>query len=860
MRAWPFTGRETVVEHIGSAIRRGRHVVIAGPAGVGKSRLAAEFLRSSHTRGLPITTVKATNAASAIPFGAIAHLLRSGSAPDGGNPLRWAADSIVAAGSAQPVLIGVDDAHLLDSGSAAVLHLLAHTGRARLLVTVRSGQSAPDTVAALWKDDAGTRIDLEPFDLPHVARILTEALDGPVAENTAQRLWQASGGNVMFLRELVLSALGQGTLSRAGAYWHLTGALPVSERLADLLDERIGVLDERTREVLEFTTLGEPIGLELLQRLAGPSAVEAAEARGLIVVGPDGRRDVVRLAHPLYGEVTRARATVLGTRRRLTALADGIESVGARRREDALRIAVWRLETGAAKPEVLTTGCRFAWAAHDYPLARRLGRAAVAAGGGVGSAILLAQVLNESDRFAEAEQVLDGVWDDAYDDDTMTKLLLARAHTLCWGLGRADDALELLSRYPSNNQEIAVMRMRIVGTSQGRWAEAAAIGESILNAPASPLLANSARTEQSWLMLYLGRPLDAIALAERVLADRELWRDTHPQLSGDMLTVITQASQSLGDMDAFDAVVARAAREVGQSEVFANTVMVNRGIAAMLRGQIATAVRLFKEAESYRPHGSRAMSGMSELARALAYLGDVAGATEALGEGAQRLFLFRRQKIPLGVRLAAPWIQAAAGNVTGALEMCIEAVEFFQQEGAVRRELIALHDAVRLGGAKRVRDRLAQLAKSYQGELAPLLAAHADAVATTDGVALERVGARFERMGRLLHAAEAFAQAAQVYQAAGRSASARACAGRARLLAARCETAITPPLFTLTAPELTPRELEIARLVATGLTSAQVAERLVLSVRTIDNHLGAVYAKLGVSGRAELRKALGGSA
>ncbi|MGA9692271.1 MAG: helix-turn-helix transcriptional regulator, partial [Pseudonocardiaceae bacterium] len=51
---------------------------------------------------------------------------------------------------------------------------------------------------------------------------------------------------------------------------------------------------------------------------------------------------------------------------------------------------------------------------------------------------------------------------------------------------------------------------------------------------------------------------------------------------------------------------------------------------------------------------------------------------------------------------------------------------------------------------------------------------------------------------------------------------------------------------------LTPRELEIARLAASGLSSRAIAARLVVAVRTVDNALGQVYAKLGIGRRNEL--------
>jgi DNA-binding CsgD family transcriptional regulator len=51
---------------------------------------------------------------------------------------------------------------------------------------------------------------------------------------------------------------------------------------------------------------------------------------------------------------------------------------------------------------------------------------------------------------------------------------------------------------------------------------------------------------------------------------------------------------------------------------------------------------------------------------------------------------------------------------------------------------------------------------------------------------------------------------------------------------------------------LTNREREIALLAADGLPSRVIAERLYLSVRTVDNHLARIYTKLGVTGRSQL--------
>ena len=49
---------------------------------------------------------------------------------------------------------------------------------------------------------------------------------------------------------------------------------------------------------------------------------------------------------------------------------------------------------------------------------------------------------------------------------------------------------------------------------------------------------------------------------------------------------------------------------------------------------------------------------------------------------------------------------------------------------------------------------------------------------------------------------------------------------------------------------LTPREVEVLRLVAQGLTNDQVANRLIISPRTVDTHLTSIYGKIGVSSRS----------
>jgi DNA-binding NarL/FixJ family response regulator len=50
---------------------------------------------------------------------------------------------------------------------------------------------------------------------------------------------------------------------------------------------------------------------------------------------------------------------------------------------------------------------------------------------------------------------------------------------------------------------------------------------------------------------------------------------------------------------------------------------------------------------------------------------------------------------------------------------------------------------------------------------------------------------------------------------------------------------------------LTVREVEVLRLLAGGLTNREIARRLVLSPRTVENHVFRIYARIGARGRAD---------
>ena len=169
---------------------------------------------------------------------------------------------------------------------------------------------------------------------------------------------------------------------------------------------------------------------------------------------------------------------------------------------------------------------------------------------------------------------------------------------------------------------------------------------------------------------------------------------------------------------------------------------------------------------------------------------------------------------------------------------------------------MALHDAVRFGRARLVADALADAVGSTRGaHLLETMADHGRALAERSAEGLDDAAHRFAAHGAWLLAAEAMAHRATVLEEQDAPAGARA-AAVSHAWESRCQSPGTPAL-TARPRSLSARAMEIAFDAARGISSAAIAERRFISVRTVDNHLGAAYRALGLGGRDDLAQLLG---
>ncbi len=847
--------RETEFETIRAALTGPRYVgaVLTGDAGVGKTTLARQVGAAIGGR---IRWVAGTESARGIPLGVFAHMVGAYTAHDPVTFMSAAREALLADGA---TIIGVDDAHLLDQLSATLLLQLAIDKAVRVVATVRVGVPVPDAVTSLWKDGHLLRVDLRPFTEQQSVELVESMLGGQLEGFTANLMWESSGGNALFLKHLVEGALEAGTLRQVNGVWQLRGRAAVTSELAALLEDRVEQLPEPVLRVLELLTFCEPIDLDVLAELAGEDAVEAAETRGVIRVVEHGRQLTVRYNHPLFGEVIRRRLGIASARRLRGLLFSALQQRPVHSASERIRLAELALYSDrSADLALFEAAATDAIALADLPLAERFARAAVERRGGVEAADLLARALLWQGHRIEAERTLA-----AFDPGELTEPQLARwggtrVSNLLWSMGDADRADDVLARVRAGVRHPKIMAIMAglssaCAVNENRIDDALAEAESVMTDPDAPPWAVWWAAFGGGLALALtGRGADARRYAARGHeVDRHIdglnrFMTTHAEVLGLLYT---------GDYDAARRCAAPRFSYSAPGQYLA------WGMSKILQGTVDVAQGCFPDGIEHLEQALAALTAEGaaawtfpariRLAEAYAALGRTAECAESIAEahrrGGRHSAVYEPQ-----LAVAEACLAAAEGAVSTAVRRALDAADAAAHAHQYAIEATALHVAARFGEHS-VADRLTELATRVEGRLVVVQAAHARALAAHDGAGLDAVAVDFERVGALLSAADAAAQAASAHERADDRRRLTESAAAANRLAAVCGGASTPALRAAAQPlPLTVREREIANLVAAGLSNRQIADRLTVSVRTVEGHLYRACGKVDVTDREAL--------
>jgi DNA-binding CsgD family transcriptional regulator len=853
--AWPLTGRSQEMHIVEAALSAPNlaGIVVCGTAGVGKSRLVREALSSAASKRCEVRWAVATSSARALPLGAFASWAPS-TASDNLQLVRGVIDSLTTAASGAAVVVGVDDVHLLDELSTFVLHQIVSRQTAKVVLTIRDGEQVPGGIQEVWKAGEFERLDLQPLSQEETTALLLMTLDGSVDPDAAHRLWKLSRGNALYLRNIVEQEISDRRLAQQSGLWRWNGDPVMAPGLVELIEARMGALPAPVSAVLDVLAVGEPIDLASLTRIADPAAVEEAEARGLITLNYVEGRSEVRLAHPLYGEVRRKRAASTRLRRLRGLVAAELAASDDR---DDLRVVVRRatlsldsdLEPDA---ELLVSAAQGAMWLMDLPLADRIAKAATRAGGAAEAHFIRAYALSWLSRGQEADAVLADIPARDLTDAEFGRLFFLRATNRLFTLGDPAGAKALIDE-----------------ASQTAPQQARSCVDAF-------------RTVYSAAM---GQP-DAASEASRSV----VW-DQLP----DVAARVTSWARTVANGDAGRLTEAEAAAEAGYPiGVRSFVAIADAHVGALvLAGRIADARRRAEwldarvadvpgAVELRSAVAGRAALGAGHLDTACSFLGPVVEVLTASGESngwayrcrlpsvialamrgstvdaAAALAALEEQRHPswrfldYEYGMARAWVAACEGAITEGITTLLSAAETARANGQFAPEVMCLQVATQFG-EHTTGPRLRELQAIVEGPRAGLAARFADALHAGDGPELAAVSDEFERMGDLIAAIDAAAHAAVAYRRQNLRGSALGCSNRADVLAQQCGGADTPALRQATERlPLTDREREIVMLIGEGLSNRAVAERLTLSVRTVESHIYRAMAKTGVTSRDEL--------
>ncbi len=891
-----------------------RILLVEGPAGIGKTTIVDAAIRRASEGGATPLVARATLAERDLPFAVLASLLPDARidpvlpglppprrraleialrrAPAEGAELDVAAlglavlDALRAVARPIPALVVVDDLQWCDGPTATVLAFALRRAAGEpfaLLAGVRTGapSAAGHDVAAALAADLVDRLSVGPLSLGAIGRIVEQRTGRARGRALVARVAEAAGGNPLLALEVVRAVDAAGHDPAPGE------PLAVPASAEPLLAERLGRLSDAGEDAVLAVALAGSATIAEIRAVvddAGPAFDEALRA-GLLEL--DG--EVARLGHPLIGAASVGRASVERRRsiharlaplrddpearaRHLALAAAGPDEAAAaacgraaddaeRRGAAAAAAELAELAVGLTQPDdaaaLATRRCRAAAlrvAVGDPDGARRHLDAglAVAALPGARLPLLLVGVElahlvggRPAARDAAAAALA------AAEDDP---ILSARAHAamLAWGAEdtaeerrHAAAALVLLAGRESEAPEAAADALAILADSR------LASGEG----PAFDLLERALELDRSRSDFVVGS-LEILAgnlrTADRIDEARACWAESLARLERagyESRRVSTLTQMGLTEILAGDHRAARALLDAA-------------GQLAAELGADATGPRL------YTAHLDALLGDRAAVRSAAA-----AGIADA--EAAGNAWVVALWHRALGMdALAAGEAGAAADHLRvtldAALALGIREPSWVRVDAdlvealAGARRLDEAETALAGFGARTATAGLPWARVAHARATAVLRAARDDLEAALE--ALDGVTAEAPGLPLPLERARVDLVRGTVLRRLRRVREARAALESARSTSAGCPS---PPWEARALAELarlggraasggalTRAERQVAELAAAGRSNREIADELVVSVRTVESQLSSAYAKLGVRSRAALARAL----
>jgi DNA-binding NarL/FixJ family response regulator len=865
-----IVGRDIEHDLIVAAIESAGQTLVTGEAGIGKSTLLQTCAIDLERRGF--RCFRATAAAGLVehPFAALGHLLGhlpAGPAHDMG---RRAVDALVDLAPGSTAVLVLDDAQLLDAWSLnAVLQARARDGP-RLLVAARHTDGLNDAVLTIGRRP-GRRVELQRLSAAETAQLAEVELGDPLDTASAARIHDATDGLPLAVTELVRYAHRSGALFRRAGLWRWRLGADVDPRLAELLGLRVDQLDQVARDVLDLVSVVDQLPIDVIAADRPEADLAALESQRLVA---ETRPGWVAPAHPLLRDACLARLEPVRRRSLLTRLVTALRQCDRTDPELDRRRVIVSIEIGEPvdADDLLAT---VEWgAAHGLwqPMSAVLEHAWTTLPG-PRTGLAHGEALYWANRMDEAAAVFDAAERLCEVEAERVEIALARARTLNVGLGHWDEALAERARMRATVTDPALL-LDVLAAEAYELVHRGEVHRVLAILHDLPTMSNpddhyrSARYRLTQAMVgalgLAGRTHD-MATEYGVHVDARPDNDEHHPLAATAVDVWwTTVGRIAGRRDlTHEVTLARHRASLSTTDGLTRPVWaLPMAVDHWRCGRLDLAERLAREALGIDAD-VRTITRLSRhvLARVLELQGRHGEALALCAEPEPDDFFALVRDWGIGVR------ENCAAALTGrplpqrardaAIDRVLVAAHELADVGQLLVAAYLAHDTLRLGGVTtvtpQVLDLLRSIAARTDAPTARHLATHAESVAAGDperllGVALDAMtigdgttavlvlrDALHIAMSRRLHVL-----ATDIRQASG------------ELNVSGWPGDEPVPSPTVVDLGLSDRELEVASAAALGLADREIAETLVVSVRTVHAHLRSVYRKLDVHRREDL--------
>ncbi len=843
MRAWPTVERPHLLERVTTERAIGtRIVVVTGGAGTGKTTLAEQIAGAMAADG-----------------GSERDAVRLMGDPSG----LW----LAGAGTPQRLtdlpeaaVLLVDDAHELDPESANWLSLtLAFSDRVAVL-TIRDDSALPRGLERLVVMDGCLTLAVPPLTENEAHDLLRTALGEPISRHTSHAAWRLSEGSPFVLRELVRS---HGDELRAGRVDGLLRGEEASPAMAVLVRNQVDRLDDRTRDALDTLSVARELSLPVAAACFGADRVRELERSGFVVVErrDDDPVDTLRFRHRWFQEAIRNALAGYAYRAHAAALRDAYDNAVERSDRDVVLAAFYAVESdGEIDLADLRRAVALAVEGEEWAMAVPLARRAAALDDRWMSSLGLVQVLialRTEAALTEARAIVidlrRGPWAAVVHDFTTPFLAVIE---ILLGHREAAEALLLPAIEPGIEPGTEPGTEPVgddAGATEAR-AGARAVYDLFFVSPRTAALALRpfSAPASGRVRLLAAAIAGDIGLAEGALPSGE-------DSFGTTLAALYDGAADRANRNAYASFLATLdTPSVNARLGFA----LQAGLSQQVQGHFRSAADWFTTVISSECRSMDCLFAYAGVAECAYVLGRPDWLVEAADQLSARYVEFGSPLMAenLKRRTDALCLSLRPGNVRKVRQLLSEGAHLLHDHDYLLFEADLLLMAAKLGVADLdIATRHEQVARRLGSAVVVQHATASRSHVQGDWAALLAACKTLAELGNVFGSVVLSARGAEAAERAGVPSAARQLAIHANELRARTDMS-SAVNGASTAGRLAVREREVARHAADGRSSKEIAQRLDLSRKTVDNTLSRAYRKLGVSSRAELRTLLASDA